>query len=115
MGNTSLYNQLVVGDMISSNSLNSLLSTLLYILGFTLAIEGIGMVIIWYSIHNTLGMTLQQEIYFAAFHSVSAFCNAGFSTLPGNLGNAAVMQNHNLLFITVSFLIILGGIGFLFW
>lgn len=78
--------------MISSNSLNSLLSTLLYILGFTLAIEGIGMVIIWYSIHNTLGMTLQQEIYFAAFHSVSAFCNAGFSTLPGNLGNAAVMQ-----------------------
>lgn len=112
MGNTSLYNQLVVGDMISSNSLNSLLSTLLYILGFTLAIEGIGMVIIWYSIHNTLGMTLQQEIYFAVFHSVSAFCNAGFSTLPGNLGNAAVMQNHNLLFITVSFLIILGGIGF---
>ena len=62
MGNTSLYPQLVVGDMISSNSLNSLLSTLLYILGFTLAIEGIGMVIIWYSIHNNLGMTLQQEI-----------------------------------------------------
>lgn len=111
MGNTSLYNQLVVGDMISSNSLNSLLSTLLYILGFTLAIEGIGMVVIWFSIHDTLGMTLQEELYFAAFHSVSAFCNAGFSTLPGNLGNPAVMQ-HNLLFMTVSFLIILGGIGF---
>ena len=98
MGNTSLYNQLVVGDMISSNSLNSLLSTLLYILGFTLAIEGIGMVVIWFSIHDTLGMTLQEELYFAAFHSVSAFCNAGFSTLPGNLGNPAVMQQHNLLF-----------------
>ena len=112
MGNTSLYNQLVVGDMISSNSLNSLLSTLLYILGFTLAIEGIGMVVIWFSIHDTLGMTLQEELYFAAFHSVSAFCNAGFSTLPGNLGNPAVMQQHNLLFMTVSFLIILGGIGF---
>lgn len=111
MGNTSLYNQLVVGDMISSNSLNSLLSTLLYILGFTLAIEGIGMVVIWFSIHDTLGMTLQEELYFAAFHSVSAFCNAGFSTLPGNLDNPAVMQ-HNLLFMTVSFLIILGGIGF---
>lgn len=112
MGNTSLYNQLVVGDMISSNSLNSLLSTLLYILGFTLAIEGIGMVVIWFSIHDTLGMTLQEELYFVAFHSVSAFCNAGFSTLPGNLGNPAVMQQHNLLFMTVSFLIILGEIGF---
>ncbi len=44
MGNTSLYNQLVVRDMVSSNSLGSLLSTLLYILGFTLVIEGIGMI-----------------------------------------------------------------------
>ena len=40
MGNTSLYNQLVVRDMVSSNSLGSLLSTLLYILGFTMVIEG---------------------------------------------------------------------------
>jgi len=112
MGNTSLYNQLVIGDMISSNSLNSLLSTLLYILGFTLAIEGIGMAFIWFSIHGTMGMSLEEELYFAAFHSVSAFCNAGFSTLPGNLGNPLVMHDHNLLFITVSFLIILGGIGF---
>ncbi len=112
MGNTSLYNQLAVRDMISSNSLNSLLSTLLYILGFTLMIEGVGMALIWLSIHNTMGMTFDEELYFAAFHSISAFCNAGFSTLPGNLGNSLVMQNHNLLFVTVSFLVILGGIGF---
>ena len=112
MGNTSLYNQLMVGDMISSNSLNSLLSTLLYILGFTLAIEGIGMAVIWFSVHGTLGMTLQEELFFSAFHSVSAFCNAGFSTLPGGMGNPAVMQNHNLLYITLGLLIALGGIGF---
>lgn len=112
MGNTSLYNQLVVGDMISSNSLNSLLSTLLYILGFTLAIEGIGMGVIWFSIHDTLGMTLDEELYFSAFHAVSAFCNAGFSTLPGNLGNPALMNGHKLIYVAVSFLIILGGIGF---
>ena len=112
MGNTSLYNQLMVGDMISSNSLNSLLSTLLYILGFTLAIEGVGMAVIWLSVHGTLGMTLQEELFFSAFHSVSAFCNAGFSTLPGGMGNPAVMQGHNLLYITLGLLIALGGIGF---
>ena len=77
MGNTSIYNQLVVRDMVSSNSLGSLLSTLLYILGFTLVIEGIGMVSIWFSIHDTLGMNLEEELAFAAFHSISAFCNAG--------------------------------------
>lgn len=112
MGNTSLYNQLVVRDMVSSNSLGSLLSTLLYILGFTLAIEGVGMVVIWLSVHGMLGMTLQEELFFSAFHSVSAFCNAGFSTLPGGMGNPAVMQGHNLLYITLGLLIALGGIGF---
>ena len=112
MGNTSLYNQLVVGDMISTNSLNSLLSTLLYILGFTLAIEGIGMFLIWIDIHGTLGMTFYEELYFAAFHSISAFCNAGFSTLPGGMGNDMVMHNHNFLYIVLSLLIVFGGIGF---
>lgn len=112
MGNTSLYNQLVVRDMVSSQSLTSLLSTLLYILGFTLAIEAVGMGVIFWSIHGTLGMGLEEELAFSAFHSISAFCNAGFSTLPGNLGNEAVMRHHNLLYVALSFLVILGGIGF---
>lgn len=112
MGNTSLYNQLVVGDMMSTNSLNSLLSTLLYILGFTLVIEGIGMFFIWLDIHGSLGMSLYEELYFSAFHSVSAFCNAGFSTLPGGMGNEMVMNNHKPLYIVLSLLIVFGGIGF---
>ena len=112
MGNTSLYNQLVVRDMVSSQSLSSLLSTLLYILGFTLAIEAAGMGVIFLSIHGTMGMNIEEELAFSAFHSISAFCNAGFSTLYGNLGNELVLHNHNLLYITISFLIILGGIGF---
>ena len=112
MGNTSLYNQLVVRDMVSSDSLGSLLSTLLYILGFTLVIETVGMIALFLNIHGTLGMSLEGELAFAAFHSISAFCNAGFSTLPGNLGNPALMEGHNLLYITISVLIILGGIGF---
>ena len=70
------------------------------------------MVIIWYSIHNTLGMTLQQEIYFRQpsirfQHFVMPdflLCRVTYVMW--------LMQNHNLLFITVSFLIILGGIGF---
>ena len=112
MGNTSLYNQLVVRDMVSSDSLGSLLSTLLYILGFTLVIETGGMIALFLNIHGTLGMSLEGELAFAAFHSISAFCNAGFSTLLGNLGNPALMEGHNLLYITISVLIILGGIGF---
>lgn len=112
MGNTSLYNRLVVRDMVSSDSLNSLLSTLVYILGFTLVIEGVGMLSIWSDIHGTMGMGLREELAFSAFHSVSAFCNAGFSTLPGNLGNPLLMSGHNPFYLYISALIILGGIGF---
>jgi len=112
MGNTSLYNQLVVRDMVSSNSLSSLLSTLLYTLGFTLVLESAGMLAIWLSIQGTMGMTLEDELAFSAFHAISAFCNAGFSTLPGNLGNALIMNNHNAFYIFISSLVIFGGIGY---
>lgn len=112
MGNTSLYNQLVVRDMISSNSLNSLLSTLLYILGFTLIIESTGVLLLWWDIHGTLGMTLEEEIGHAVFHSISAFCNAGFSTFSNNLGYVPLMTGHNSFYLTISVLVILGGIGF---
>lgn len=112
MGNTSLYNQVVMKDIVNSKSLNSLLSTLLNILVFTLIIEGIGAILIFLDIHQTMNMTLEKEIGFAIFHSISAFCNAGFSTLYCNMGNPMVMENHNMLFVTIAGLVILGGIGF---
>lgn len=111
MGNTSLYNQLAVSDVVSSKSINSLLGTLLRILGFTLIIEGVGVLFVWMSVHGELHMTLQQELAFAAFHSISAFCNAGFSTFSGNLNNVLLQGNISLM-VTISWLIILGGIGF---
>ncbi len=112
MGGTGLYNQFALRDMIGSDTFSSLISTLLYIIGFTFAIEGIGAICIWLSIHNTLGITLNDEIFFSIFHAISAFCNAGFSTLPGNLGNPIIINSHNGFFIVISTLILLGGIGF---
>lgn len=112
MGNTGLYNQFALRDMLGTGTFNSLISTLLYILGFTFLIELAGAFFIWLSIHGTMGMTFPQELFFSVFHSVSAFCNAGFSTLQGNLGNPLVLSGHNWLYIIISFLIIFGGIGF---
>ena len=112
MGNTALYDQFTLRDMVGSDTFSSLMSTLLYILGFTLGIELIGTLIIWSTIHGTLGMNLTDEILFSLFHSISAFCNAGFSTLQGNLSNAMIVQNHSGFYLTISALIVLGGIGF---
>lgn len=112
MGNTGLYDQFALRDMVSSDTFTSLMSTLLYILGFTIGIELIGAFVIWTTVHGTLGMNLIDEVFFSIFHSISAFCNAGFSTLSGNLGNTMLIQNHGGFYITISLLIILGGIGF---
>lgn len=112
MGNTGLYDQFALRDMVSSDTFTSLMSTLLYILGFTIGIELIGAFVIWTTVHGTLGMNLIDEVFFSIFHSISAFCNAGFSTLSGNLGNTMLIQHHGGFYITISLLIILGGIGF---
>lgn len=112
MGNTSIYNRMVVRDMVSGSSLNSLLSTLLYILSFTLVIESVGAFVVWTDIHGTLGYDLLDEIKFSVFHAVSAFCNAGFSTLPDGLANPLVFGNHAPFYLYISLLVILGGIGF---
>lgn len=111
MGNTSVYNQIAVSDMISSNSISSLLSTLVRILGLTFLIEAISFIFILITIHGTLDMTLNQEINFAIFHAISSFCNAGFSTLTGNFTNP-IVNGNSLFFTVISFTIILGGIGF---
>lgn len=112
MGSTGLYNQFALRELIGSDTFSSLISTLLYILGFTFAIEAVGALAIWMSIHATLGMTLQEEVFFSLFHAVSAFCNAGFSTLTGNLGNPNILTGHNGFYLILTLLIVLGGIGF---
>lgn len=111
MNGVGFYSQFTLRDMLSSSA-DSLMSTLLNVLGFTLVIEAAGAFFIWLSIHSTMDMTLNEEIFFSVFHSISAFCNAGFSTLPGNLGNETVMTGHNSMYFVISILIILGGLGF---
>lgn len=111
-GNTSIYNQLMIKDMIESRTINALVPTLLYILGFTLVIEVAGAAAVWLSIHGTLGMDTRGEVVFALFHSVSAFCNAGFSNLPGGLSNPRLMNSDQSIYIVISLIVIAGSIGF---
>lgn len=112
MDGTGLYNQFALRDMLGSDTFGSLVSTLLNILGFTFMIEAVGAVALWLSVEGTLGMNLQQEIFFSLFHSVSAFCNAGFSTLSDNLGGDFLMRGHNMFFLVITLLVILGSIGY---
>lgn len=112
IGEISVNNQMVVKDLVSSESLSSIWSTLKRIIAFTFSLEAVGALIIWCSIHGTLSMDLEDELFFSVFHAVSAFCNAGFSNLAQGLGNPLILNSNYLIFWTIALLIILGGIGY---
>lgn len=111
-GNTSIYSQLMLRDMIYSKSMNSLVPTLLYVLGFTISVELIGAVCVYLTIPDALGMGVEDKIWFAAFHSMSAFCNAGFSCLPEGMTNSALMHSDQSIYLVTSALIFAGAVGF---
>ena len=112
MGNTSIYNQMQVQDMVSSKSLASLWSTLLNIIGFTAFLELVGAVMIFLNIHGTIGLDLRHELFFSVFHAVSAFCNGGFSNYQDGMSAPVLMEGHSCLYIILALLIIFGGIGY---
>ncbi|MDP8221534.1 MAG: TrkH family potassium uptake protein [Candidatus Stygibacter frigidus] len=74
----------------------------------TISIEILGAIILYWRFAQDFGQGL-HTIYIAVFHSISAFCNAGFSLFSDNL-----MRWYDDFTITmlISFLIIIGGIGF---
>ena len=111
-GNASIYRQLIAKDMIYSKTINALLPTLLYIFGFTIAIEATGAVAFFLCVHNTLGLSVHDEIVFSAFHALSAFCNAGFSNIEGGLSNPLLLRSNQMVYLVASVLIFAGGIGF---
>ena len=74
----------------------------------TLAIEGAGTVVLYRGLAESIPHT-GSRLFHAAFHSVSAFCNAGFSLFPDSLISQA---GHPLVMGTITALLVIGGLGF---
>lgn len=81
----------------------------------TLLFEGLGAIIL--SIRFIPRMGLAAGIYNGVFHSISAFCNAGFDLMGrfGKYSSLTTFYNDAVVCLTIIFLIILGGIGFFVW
>lgn len=80
----------------------------------TLIIEGIGTVLLTTRFCPRFGPV--KGIWYSIFHSVSAFCNAGFDILgPESGGSFVGYSNDPVILITLMLLIVIGGIGFIAW
>ena len=89
----------------------TVIRSLIKIVLLTFFFELIGAIFIYLSIDTNQIKNVSNQIYFAVFHSISAFCNAGFSTLSLGLYDESVRFNYPMQLIIAS-LIILGGLGF---
>lgn len=108
-GSSSFREGLNVKDFTSQENLSDVLRTALNIVAFTVFIELIGAVFIYTSILDNPEIT--DKAYFSIFHSISAFCNAGFSTVGNGFSETYIKFNYYLQWI-VMFLIIFGGLGY---
>ena len=90
-----------------TQNLNETLGLIKAIFFVTFLVEIIGAIIIYFHLDVTL--PIKERLFFSIFHSVSAFCNAGFSLFSNSL---EVFSSHTFLMVTFCCLIIIGGIGF---
>jgi trk system potassium uptake protein TrkH len=93
-----------------------------FIVVCTLALEAAGAALLYPMFHQTLGPTgpvsAGRAVWLSAFHSVAAFCNAGFSLYGDNLMQgvqqkwAQPLRSHWQVLGVLGSLIVLGGLGF---
>ena len=102
-------------ESVSAERLSDVFTLLRYILAGTGAIEGIGAVLLAFRFVPELG--LPSGIWYAIFHSISAFCNAGFDLMGFREPYSSLTHyvDDPLVNLTVCALVLLGGLGFLVW
>ena len=106
----------VVVDSVSYGRLGGLRPFMKRVLLGTLVVEGAGAVLL--SLRFVRDFGLGKGVYYGVWHSVSAFCNAGFDLMGGHSGEISSFVAYAadpLVIGTLSALILLGGAGFLVW
>lgn len=107
---TSLRHRLLMKESINFLSFGNLRRFAFTIIKVTLVVEATGALVMTLWLRFYHGFAWTQAIYHGTFQSVSAFCNAGFSTFSGNLERFA---QDPVIGPVIALLVIAGGIGFI--
>ncbi len=107
----SLRESVAMQDLLSARTVSRISNMIVFIFLGTILIEAIGTASLfgmWDKIPGRVA-NVQQQWFYSIFHSISAFCNAGFSLFS----NSFVSYNrHWQVYTVVCPLIVLGGLGF---
>ncbi len=109
----NLRERLLIQESLNQKDLSGLVKLTRYIIMMTITIEAIGALLL--SIVYIPELGLAKGIWYSVFHSISAFCNAGFDlmgSIGGEYSSLTSFVDNVLINVVICGLIILGGIGF---
>lgn len=110
----SLMQRSTIQEAISAPKVGGIVRLTGFIVKTTLTIELLGAIVMAPVFCRDFGM---KGLWMALFHSVSAFCNAGFDLMGTNqpFSSLTGYASDPVVNLTVMSLIVIGGIGFLTW
>ncbi|MBL6988379.1 MAG: hypothetical protein ISR65_01300 [Bacteriovoracaceae bacterium] len=105
----AMKDRIIMQDLLDISGLEDLMAMIIDIVKYTFLIE------LWGGILLTIGFKAEgfefgQAIYYGFYHSISAFCNAGFSLFNSSLES---YSTNPLIHGTIAVLVTLGGLGFI--
>jgi trk system potassium uptake protein TrkH len=110
-----IVSRLTMQDAVSAPQTGGIIRFMLFFLSVTFLIEGIGAFLL--SIVFVRDFGFLKGVGHAVFHSVSAFCNAGFDLMgvKAPFASLTMYSGSVLVNLVIAMLIITGGIGFATW
>ncbi|MBE6070758.1 MAG: Trk family potassium uptake protein [Clostridium butyricum] len=105
----TLRDRLVMQEAMNTFKIEGIIKMVQYVMSFTVIVQLAGAFILSTQFIPQFG--IGKGIFYSIFHSVSAFCNAGFD-LNGNFSSLTSYANNSIVLLTISLLIIIGGLGF---
>ncbi len=111
--------RLLVSQSLGLSSVGGTVKLVKRILIGTFSVEAIGAAVLATQFIPDVGVV--KGLYYGIFHSISAFCNAGFDILDGTGGygggfsSMTGLHDNHVVGITIMLLVVIGGIGFIVW
>ena len=110
-----LKQRMVMAQALSLNDMEGVVRLQRMVIFGSVAVEAVGAAILTLYFIPRFGFS--KSLWLGVFHSISAFCNAGFDIFgflePG--ASLAVFQNDPVVLLTLGALVVTGGLGFLVW
>ncbi|MBW6410015.1 TrkH family potassium uptake protein [Clostridium weizhouense] len=108
----TLRDRLLMQEAMNTFNLEGLVRMVQYVFALTFSVQFCGALLLSTQFIPRFGFV--KGIFYSLFHSISAFCNAGFD-LIGNFNSLVGYSSNVVILLTISILIIIGGLGFAVW